>query len=125
MASPSDTLGRLLRSQKAMRVWSLVITFFGDSVVPLGGEVWLGTVTRAMGGLAVDDQAVRAAISRLTKDGWLERKRLGRNSYYRLAENGNREFLAAAERIYGPGAADFDGYVSMLVKKGPMKKANG
>lgn len=121
--SHSDLVDQLLASQKTLRTWSLVITFFGDSIVPRGGEVWLGTLTTLMNGLGFDDQAVRAAVSRLTKDGWLSRRRLGRNSYYRLLEDGNREFASATDRIYGAGPAAFDGRLTLLCAKASMAKS--
>ena len=129
IATISSTVDRLLASQKPLRTWSLVITFFGDSIVPRGGEVWLGTLTQVMMGLGIDDQAVRAAVSRLTKDGWLARERLGRNSYYRLLEIGNREFAIATDRIYGKGAGAFDGSVGVVTGKAAVpasaKQATG
>lgn len=115
----SATIDRLLAHQKALRTWSLVITFFGDSVVPRGGEIWLGTLTEVMCGLGIDDQAVRAAVSRLTKDGWLGRKRVGRHSYYRLLEDGRQDFSIATDRIYGSGPAKFDGTLTVLSGKAP------
>ena len=121
--SHSDLVDQLLASQKTLRTWSLVITFFGDSIVPRGGEVWLGTLTILMNGLGFDDQAVRAAVSRLTKDGWLSRRRIGRNSYYRLLEDGNREFASATDRIYGAGPAVFDGRLTLLSAKARMVKS--
>lgn len=113
-APSSPTIDRLLSHQKPLRTWSLVITFFGDSIVPRGGEVWLGTLTEVMNGLGIDDQAVRAAVSRLTKDGWLGRRRVGRNSYYRLLEDGRQDFSIATDRIYGDGPVPFDGRVTVL-----------
>jgi len=118
-APSSPTIRRLLAHQKALRTWSLVITFFGDSVVPRGGEVWLGTLTEVMNGLGIDDQAVRAAVSRLTKDGWLSRRRVGRHSYYRLLEDGRQDFSIATDRIYGTGPSHFDGTVTVLSGKEP------
>lgn len=119
-SAPSfPTIDRLLAHHKALRTWSLVITFFGDSVVPRGGEVWLGTLTEVMNGLGIDDQAVRAAVSRLTKDGWLSRRRVGRHSYYRLLEEGRQDFSIATDRIYGAGPSQFDGMVTVLSGKEP------
>ena len=107
----------LLSAQQPLRVWSVVVTVFGDSIVPRGGEVWLGTLTEVLTGLGVDDQAVRAAVSRLTRDGWLERRRVGRNSYYRLKEGGHPEFAAASERIYGADPAPFNGRLALLIER--------
>src|SRR5712664_1058531 len=67
------------------RTGSIVITVFGDAIVPRGGSVWLGTLLEFFEGLAIDSGVVRTAMSRLAADGWLTREKVGRNSFYRLA----------------------------------------
>lgn len=105
MSSPFlEPILRHLNSEPS-RTWSLVITFYGDAILPRGGSVGLQTLAEVLGGMGVNDAAVRAAVSRLAADGWLERRRLGRNSFYRLAEKGAGTFAEAARRIYGPHAA--------------------
>ena len=104
-----------LHSQQPIRVWSLIITVFGDAIVPRGGTVWLGTVLTLMHGLGITSNAVRAAMSRLTADGWLIRERIGRNSFYRLAESREREFAIAFPRIYSLGPADWSGHWRIAV----------
>jgi phenylacetic acid degradation operon negative regulatory protein len=39
-------------------------------------------------------------MSRLSADGWLDREKIGRNSYYRLSRTGEGSFLDATRRIY-------------------------
>jgi len=102
--SEIETLIDRLHSQERLRVWSIVVTIFGDAVAPRGGEMWLGSLQALMDRLRIDSGAVRAAMSRLTSDGWLIRRRIGRKSYYRLADAGASEFAAAAARIYAPPA---------------------
>lgn len=94
------TLRAEVHRSRPIRAWSLVVTLFGDAILPRGGELWLGALIDAMGALGIDAGAVRTATSRLTAEGWLERRRDGRFSYYRLSAGGRATFLAAADRIY-------------------------
>lgn len=96
-------------ARRPMRIWSLVITLYGDAIVPRGGSLWLGTLLKFMALMDVSAGAVRAAMSRLASDGWLERARAGRNAYYHLAASGRRSFEVATRRIYAPGPIDWDG----------------
>ena len=84
------------------RTGSLVVTVFGDAIVPRGGSVWLGTLLDFFTALEIDGGGVRTAMSRLASDGWLERRRVGRNSFYRLAEKGRARFDAAMRHVYDP-----------------------
>ena len=43
---------------------------------------------------------MRTAVSRLAADGWLERNRIGRNSFYRLAGKGRARFDAAMRQSH-------------------------
>lgn len=110
-----DRLIEAYHAQERIRVWSMVITLFGDAVIPRGGELWLGSLLELMARLGVEASAVRAAMSRLTADGWLTRQRLGRRSYYRLAPTGEMEFEAAAAKIYGPKRAQWSGEWTIIV----------
>src|SRR5262249_4945072 len=69
------------------RTGSIIITMFGDAIVPRGGSVWLGTLLEFFETLDIDASVVRTAMSRLTADGWFEREKVGRNSFYRLLPN--------------------------------------
>src|SRR6266702_2202971 len=79
------------------RTGSIVITVFGDAIVPRGGSVWLGTLLEFFKGLDIDSGVVRTAMSRLATDGWLERNKVGRNSFYRLDEKGRQTFDTATK----------------------------
>lgn len=95
-----DVLIDGFHAQDRLRIWSLVITIFGDAVVPRGGEFWLGSLQELMQRLRIEPNALRAAMSRLTADGWLKRVRVGRNSFYQLADAGKAEFAAGTRKIY-------------------------
>lgn len=84
------------------RTWSLIISLFGDAVVPRGGEIDLAALSAFCAALDIDVGAVRTALSRLVRDGWLARQKRGRNSFYRLTAQGNAQFITASTRIYAP-----------------------
>lgn len=98
------SLDRLLAAWRAepSRTGSLIISAYGDAIVPRGGEVGLADLIEMLDGLGIGGGVVRTAVSRLLRDGWLERHRVGRNSFYRLAGPGRAVFAEAARRIYGP-----------------------
>ncbi|MEJ1974667.1 MAG: PaaX family transcriptional regulator C-terminal domain-containing protein [Acetobacteraceae bacterium] len=105
-------LDRLKRQPQ--RTWSIVITIFGDAVLPRGGCIWLGTLLEIFAAMDIPAGAVRTAMSRLTADGWIERSRVGRNSFYRLAAKGHDTFAAAADRIYG-APPEWDGQFRLVL----------
>jgi len=115
--SPLDPILQHLRSEPS-RTWSIVITVFGDAVVPRGGSLWLGTLLDICAGMEIGSGVVRTAMSRLAADGWLQRSRLGRNSFYSLADKGRASFAAATERIYGEPPSDWDGRFHLVLSGG-------
>lgn len=86
--------------RKPVRAGSLIITLYGDAIVPRGGSLSLGNITDIMALFGIDSGHVRTAISRLTSEKWLERKKVGRNTFYRLSKHGEGEFAKATQRIY-------------------------
>jgi phenylacetic acid degradation operon negative regulatory protein len=114
----SAPVNRLLdgfHARRPVRAWSLIVTLYGDAIVPRGGSLWLGSLTEILALFRIDAGHVRTAMSRLTTDGWLERIRIGRNSYYRLSKRGEGSFTAATRRIYFPQPATFDGKVTLAL----------
>ncbi|MEE9374986.1 MAG: PaaX family transcriptional regulator C-terminal domain-containing protein [Rhizobiaceae bacterium] len=99
MGQIEELLKQINRRDK-LRVWSLIITFFGDSVMHRGGVVSARTIGTLMAQLGVESGAVRTALSRLASDGWIVRERQGRNAFYRLSPTGDDPFQKAASRIY-------------------------
>lgn len=92
--------------RKPVRAGSLIITLYGDAIVPRGGSLSLGDITQIMQLFRIDSGHVRTAISRLTTDKWLERKKVGRNTFYRLSKQGEGAFAEATKRIYFSRQAD-------------------
>jgi phenylacetic acid degradation operon negative regulatory protein len=112
-----DPLARIIEHlrREPSRTGSIVITLFGDAVVPRGGSVWLGTLLEFFKTLEIDSGVVRTAMSRLASDGWLERDKVGRNSFYRLAKKGRQTFDTAVTHVYNPLVADWTGRFELLL----------
>src|SRR6516162_71464 len=97
------------------RTGSIAITMFGDAIVLRGGAVWLGTLLEYFQTLDIDASVVRTAMSRLTADGWFERNKVGRNSFYRLKTKGRLTFETATRHIYDPPPSDWTGRFELLL----------
>lgn len=101
-----------LHNEGRLRVWSLVVTVFGDAVQHRGGRIATLRLQHLLERVGVEAGALRTALSRLTSDGWVLRDREGRNSFYRLSESGQAEIRSAAVDIYrGPFNGEIDRWV--------------
>src|SRR5712671_5057704 len=114
MAHPLARIVEQLKREPS-RTGSIVITVFGDAIVPRGGSVWLGTLLEFFKALDIDSSVVRTAMSRLTADGWFEREKVGRNSFYRLVQRERLTFDIATKHIYGAPASDWTGRFELLL----------
>lgn len=99
---PLAPLIHALHSEDRLRVWSLVITAFGDLVQHRGGEISTARLGQLLGRVGVEPGTLRTALSRLGRDGWVKSERKGRTSHYRLSGQGLARFAPATTRIYAP-----------------------
>jgi phenylacetic acid degradation operon negative regulatory protein len=85
---------------------SLLFTLYGDYIRPLGHEeVRVGALVRLAAELGVNDNALRSALSRMTREGWLAARRHGGPPRYRLSLRGEELIEEGTRRIYGHRAA--------------------
>jgi len=91
-----------LNQPRRLRVWSIIITLFGDAIACRGGAVSAKTVQDILDSMRIEAGTVRTAFSRLTRDGWVLREKIGRASHYRLSPSGRVPFVDATRRIYAP-----------------------
>src|SRR6201984_1220792 len=114
---PPQPLARIIDQLKRepSRTGSIIITLFGDAIVPRGSSVALATLLEFFETLAIDASVVRTAMSRLTADGWFERNKVGRNSFYRLVKKGRLTFDIATRHIYDPPSSDWTGRFELLL----------
>ena len=109
----TDLLGKYLARQAKegakLRLWSLIVTIFGDAIEPRGGVLRLGALQQITGHIGIENNALRTAMSRLASDGWLERERIGRASYYRPSQMASHKNNLADRLIYNSYPKDWDG----------------
>jgi phenylacetic acid degradation operon negative regulatory protein len=101
--------------QRPLRAGSLLVTLFGDSLLPRGGTIALGSLIELAAPFGLNERLVRTATARLAQDGWLAARRVGNRSEYRLTENGRVQFAEATERIYGEAGASWSGRWTLVV----------
>lgn len=89
---------------------SFIFTLFGDMVHRLDPEasLWIGALIRIMSAFGLSEQAVRQAVSRMSRQGWLQAHRSGQRAYYAVTPRGRRRIEELSPRIYGP-VIEWDG----------------
>jgi phenylacetic acid degradation operon negative regulatory protein len=103
------------RRQRPQRAGSLIVTIFGDSIMPRGGAVALSGLIRLASPFGLNERLVRTATARLAQEGWLEARRQGKLSEYRLSKSGRERFADATMRIYGAPSARWTGRWTVVV----------
>jgi phenylacetic acid degradation operon negative regulatory protein len=110
------------RRQRPLRGGSLIVTIFGDSIMPRGGAVALGSLIGLAAPFGLKERLVRTAAARLAQEGWLEARRAGTLSEYRLSSTGRERFAEATHRIYSAPQTDWCGRWTVVVLP-PMSAA--
>ncbi len=91
---------KYLEGVYSLKPRSILFTIYGEYVRHYGSEIWVGSLAKLLKEFGISEQAVRAALSRLSKQNWLVSKKVGNRSYYSLSEYGKKHLDEAAERIY-------------------------
>lgn len=104
----------ILTEDDPPRVWSLLVTIFGD-LAQGDGDGLSGRVLARMAEVAgLRPETVRVALHRLRKDGWVDSHRNGRRSRYTLTDYGRAQSAAAALRIYAAQAPEPAGWTILI-----------
>ena len=93
------------------RVWSILVTLFGDIAQTPGAHLSGAAVNAILSGINIKPEAIRVALHRLRNDGWIESTKVGRKSNYSLTEWGLAECRAANPQIYGPWPEQSQAYL--------------
>lgn len=89
-----------------VRTWSLIVTIFGDLARDPRAEIPGPVLSALTARIGVKPEAVRVALHRLRKDGWIAARREGRLSHYGLTASGREESERATRRIYATAPPD-------------------
>ena len=95
----------LLTDDQTPRVWSLLVTVFGELAQEKGARISGPLLSHLCNRMGIKPEAMRVALHRLRKDGWIESQRTGRTSTYFLTDWGRSQSVQASPRIYATQAA--------------------
>ncbi|KIN74356.1 PaaX family transcriptional regulator C-terminal domain-containing protein [Sulfitobacter guttiformis] len=82
------------------RVWSLMVTLFGDLAQAEGSMIDGPVLSAIMAEMDVRPEAVRVALHRLRNDGWIASEKHGRTGRHALTSTSRKETTLASARIY-------------------------
>jgi phenylacetic acid degradation operon negative regulatory protein len=89
-------------SLPSLHAQDAVFTLYGDYLLRRERPVWTGSLITLLGRLRLSPMAVRTALSRMARRGWLMVERHGTRSYHGLTARGRRLLAEGSERIYHP-----------------------
>jgi len=129
MAQPPDATSLQARCRRTVERFcrnpdasarTLLVTIFGDSVRPHGGEIWTGSLVRLVEPLAISERLVRTSLNRLAGEGLLATRRAGRRSFYSVTPAADREFASVEDRIYHRARDAWDGRWTIVAETGGL-----
>ncbi len=99
---PFEQTIQALLALGGQRVWSLMVTLFGDLAQAEGQGIDGPVLSIVMSEMAIRPEAVRVALHRLRNDGWIASEKRGRTRRHTLTAKSRAESAAASARIYAP-----------------------
>ena len=102
---------------------SALFDLYGDHLRSRGAEAPVAALVRLLASLGIAAPAVRTAISRMVRQGWLDPVRVPAGAGYVLTPRAVRRLDEAAERIYRHGSATWDGGWHLVVVERVRERA--
>ena len=107
-----------------MNARAALFDLYGDHLRERGGSASIAAIIRMLDALDIAAPAVRTAVSRMARQGWLEPCRGPGGSGYALTDRAWRRLDAAAVRIFGKQDLDaWDGRWSVLVVERTLERS--
>jgi phenylacetic acid degradation operon negative regulatory protein len=88
---------------------SALFDLYGDHLLSRGEQAPVAALVRLLAPAAISPPAVRTAVSRMTRQGWLAPVKLAGGPGYRLTPRAVQRLAEAADRIYRRNAPGWDG----------------
>ena len=98
-----------------MQARSALFDLYGDYLRPRGGRAPVAALVRLLAPLGVAAPAVRTAVSRMVRQGWLHPVRLSAGPGYQLTVKAVHRLDDAAARIYRAPRPTWDGRFDLIV----------
>jgi phenylacetic acid degradation operon negative regulatory protein len=98
-----------------MQARSALFDLYGDYLRARGGRAPIAALVRLLAPLGITQPAVRTAVSRMVRQGWLHPLRLSSGPGYLLTPKAVRRVDEAATRIYRTAEPDWEGRFDLIV----------
>ncbi len=102
---------------------SALFDLYGDHLRSRGAQAPVAALVRLLASLGIAAPAVRTAISRMVRQGWLDPVRVPAGAGYALTPRATRRLDEAAERIYQHGSRNWDGGWHLVVVERVRERA--
>ena len=109
METIQKSLDKLVSLEK-VKVWSLIVTLFGD-LDGAGSQSLSGKqINTLLGHIGIKPEATRVALHRLKNENWIETSKSGRETLYRLSSKAKRETTGVYDDVYGTSIKYVEGW---------------
>jgi phenylacetic acid degradation operon negative regulatory protein len=105
-----------------MQARSALFDLYGDYLRPRGGRAPVAALVKLLAPLGIAAPAVRTAVSRMVRQGWLVPLRLESGPGYLLTPKAARRLDEAAARIYRTGKVSWDGRFDLVIINGSASR---
>jgi phenylacetic acid degradation operon negative regulatory protein len=101
---------------------SALFDLYGDHLRSRGGQAPVAALVRLLAPVRIAAPAVRTAVSRMVRQGWLRSVRLPSGPGYALTPRGLHRLDDAAARIYRTGRHGWDGHFDLITIEPPASR---
>ncbi|HEX6969822.1 MAG TPA: PaaX family transcriptional regulator C-terminal domain-containing protein [Micromonosporaceae bacterium] len=105
-----------------MQARSALFDLYGDYLRGRGGSAPIAALVKLLAPLGIAPPAVRTAVSRMVRQGWLRPVRLSTGPGYQLTPKAAHRLDEAAARIYRTRKLDWDARFDLIVLDGPADR---
>jgi len=106
----------------ALSTQHLIFNLFGDYLAVPGQDVSTAGLLEVLSLLGVGERAARSTLSRMKRRGWLEPRRIGRRSSYRLTPKARRLLQEGSRRLFGRQPEPWDGTWHLIAYSLPRER---
>jgi phenylacetic acid degradation operon negative regulatory protein len=106
-----------------MQARSALFDLYGDHLRQRGGRAPISALVRLLAPMGISAPAVRTAVSRTVRQGWLDPVRTEAGPGYQLTARAARRLDESAARIYRTDAPDWRGHFDLLVIELPEARS--
>ncbi|MEV7622202.1 PaaX family transcriptional regulator C-terminal domain-containing protein [Actinoplanes sp. NPDC089786] len=106
-----------------MRARPALFEVYGDYLRPRGGRAPVSALVKLLAPLDIAAPAVRTAVSRMVRQGWLRPLRLASGPGYSLTPQAARRLDETSARIARSGRSGWDGRFDLILPYAPVGRA--